>query len=159
MLWFLRWFPQFRDLESLAAMQAETAERCSSFQERCSSLEHDVDSLREANQELTHEKILLQDRLDSAIQDKDRIWESMQTALQGERYALQTMVNHAVQKNGGGVPFGEAHVLPATEIRKPQAPGGIGRSARALPSEIAQRATNTFVKNYMETLGPTEKVG
>lgn len=138
-------------------MQAETAERCSSFAERCSSLEHDVDALRESNQDLIHEKTLLQDRLESAIQDKDRIWEAMQTALSGERYALQTMVNHAVQKNGGGVPFGEAHVLPAAEVRKVQTPGGIGRAARELPSEGARRASNVFVKNYMETLGPIEK--
>ncbi len=146
-------------------MQARTVEECDlkcrslesdnlSLDLKCRSLEHDVTSLQESNQDLIHEKSLLEDRLASAIQDKDRIWDSMQTALQGERYALQTMVNHAVQKNGGGVPFGEAHVLPAAEIRKPQTPGPIGRSARVLPSEMAARATSTFVRGWMETLEP-----
>ncbi len=165
MLWFLRLFSHYRELEALTAMQARTVEECDRNAVRMQelvvdneSLRHDVTSLQESNQDLIHEKSLLEDRLASAIQDKDRLWETTQTALQGERYAYQTMVNHAVQKNGGGIPFGDAHALPPNEVRKVQVPGPIGRSARSLPSEGAMRASNAFVKSYMETLGPDAKV-
>lgn len=152
MLWFLRLFRQFRELESLAVMQSESAEECARNQA-------DIESLREANQQLSTEKLLLEDRLESAIADKDRLWETMQESLRGERYAYQTMVNHATQKTGAGTPYPDAHSLPASEIRKPQAPGPIGRSARVLPSEMAQRQKREFVRNYVDAVGPVEAVG
>lgn len=154
MLWFLRLFPQFRSLASLAEMQARAVEDCD---RKAQSLEHDVASLREANQELVNEKALLEDRLATALEDKERLWNQAQSALEAERYALHTMVNHAVQKNGGGIPFSEAHSLPPNEVRKIQTPGPIGRRGRILPSELAQRKTNEFVTSYMETMGETEK--
>lgn len=160
MLWFLRLFRQFRELDALVLSQAERIEACAKDQERISellveneSLNTDLENLREANQELSSEKSLLEDRLSSAIADKDKLWETMQTALQGERFAYQTMVNHSVQKTGGGIPYPDAHSLPAQSVHKPQEPGPIGRSARVLPSEIAERSTRKFVQEYVENIG------
>ena len=134
-------------------MQAQTVENCDRKESELISLRHDVSSLQEANQELIHEKSLLQDRLESAISDKDRLWDTMQTSLQAERYAYQTMVNHAVQKNGGGIPYADAHSLTPSEVRKLQTPGAVGRSGRRLPSEAAMRDTQEFVSTYMQTMG------
>ena len=159
MLWLLRLFPQFRELEALAAMQAARVEECEGQQQSIETLTAENESLRESNQQLSTEKLLLEDRLESSTQDRDRLWETMQESLRGERYAYQTMVNHAVQKTGAGTPYPDAHSLPASEIRKPQAPGPIGRSARVLPSEMANRASRQFIHDYVERVGPVEAAG
>ena len=156
MLWFLRLFSQFRELEALAEMQAARAEEFDREQGRARTLATDNESLREANQQLTTEKLLLEDRLESSMQDRDRLWETMQESLRGERYAYQTMVNHATQKTGAGTPYPDAHSLPASEVRKIQTPGPIGRSSRVLPSEMASRATKQFIHDYVERVGPVE---
>lgn len=145
-LWFLRLFPQFRNLEALALMQAESTEQC--------------ESLTVTRDELIREKLLLEDRLSAAIADKDRLWDAMQQAMDGERYALHTMVNHAVAKAGGGTPYQDAHTLPPSEIRKVQVAGPVGRRGRELPSQIAARESERFLNEYVETINPqaTEKV-
>lgn len=180
LLWLLRLFPQFRKLEQREAkhckeLGAVRIERLSDLarsesnyqrvlegnarleaeqfdlKNQLASAESDLDSLRNANDELTTEKLLLQDRLDSALNDKDRLWDTMQQALNGERSALKTMVNHSVQKSGGGIPFPEEHSLPANTIRPVQQPGPVGRSGRLLPSEAMGRANNSFIENYFKT--------
>lgn len=163
MNWFLRLFAEYRDLETLVLMQAAKVEECETAAAKISeltteneSLSTDVSNLREANQELVNEKLRLEDRLEAAVTDRDKLWNSMQDAIHGERYAYQTMVNHAVQKNGGGVPFADAHQLPPSEVRKIQTPGPIGRSARILPSEMAARATRDFVEQFVEGLDPAK---
>lgn len=158
---FLRLFAEFRDLEDLVSMQARNFEASDGSYKVLSAvnaeLRTELEDLREANQNLTTDKLLLQDRLESAIGDKEHLWATTNRAMEGERYAYQTMVNHAIQKNGGGIPFPDAHALPPAEIRKPQLPGPIGRSSRMLPSEMAHRATSQFVREFVESLGP-EKV-
>lgn len=152
-LWFLRLFPRFRDLESLAQMQAESAEETGSLVE-------DVANLERVREEMVREKLLLEDRLSAALADKDRLWEAMQQAMDGERYALHTMVNHAVAKSGGGTPYQDAHTLPPSEIRKVQTPGYVGRRGRTLPSEMAEKETEKFLNSWLEQINPqaTEKV-
>lgn len=169
MLRFLRLFGRFREMEALVAMQARNIEECDGTYKALlaekdrlaaglAELRSEIDEVCTANDQLATDKTLLGDRLESAIQDKDRLWETMNQALNGERYAYQTMVNHAVQKTGGGIPYVDAHSLPPSEIRQLQKPGPIGRSSRMLPSEGALRATNSFVREFVETLGPPEKV-
>lgn len=152
-LWFLRLFPRFRDLESLAMMQAESAEESRSLIE-------DIANLERVREELIREKVLLEDRLSGVLADKDRLWEAMQHAIEGERYALRTMVNHAVAKSGGGTPYQDAHTLPPAEIRKVQTPGPVGRRGRVLPSELAAKETENFLNSWLEQINPqaTEKV-
>lgn len=152
-LWFLRLFPQFRNLEALALMQAESAEESRSLVE-------DLKNLEIAREELIREKVLLEDRLSSALADKDRLWDAMQRAMDGERFALRTMVNHAVAKTGGGTPYQDAHALPASEVRKIQTPGPVGRRGRTLPSELAAKESERFMHEWLEQINPqaTEKV-
>lgn len=173
-LWLLRLFRQFRDLETLAVMQARAAERAEEEQRRLTgridsleqsatvsreetdSLHEDITNLQQTRDQLIAEKVLLEDRLTAALQEKDRLWESTNRALDGERYALHTMVNHATQKNGGGTPYPDAHTLPPSEVRQVQRPGPIGRSARMLPSEIAARETARFIDQFVHE-AKTEK--
>lgn len=165
-MWLLRLFPQYRELEALAEMQAARTEQYDQQQNRVhelivqnEALSEDVKQLQEANQQLSTDKLLLEDRLESITQDRAQLWETMQECLRGERYAYQTMVNHATQKTGAGTPYPDAHALPASEVRQIQKPGPIGRSSRSLPSEGAARANREFIRNYVETMGPTEAVG
>lgn len=165
MLFLLRLFSQFRELEALCQMQATKAEEFDKMEARVSeliteneSLNQDFHNLQDSNQELITEKLRLEDRLQSAIEDKQKLWDTMQEALREERFAYQTMVNHAVQQKGFGVPYPEAHTLPADVVRKPQQPGPVGRSARMLPSEAAFRSSMNFIKSYAERVG-TEPEG
>lgn len=151
---FLRLFPQYRDLQNLAAMQAESAEESASLIE-------DLKNLTAVRDALIQEKVLLEDRLSAALAEKDRLWEAMQQAMGNERYALHTMVNHAVAKNGGGTPFQDAHTLPVAEVRKIQTPGPVGRTGRMLTSQIAMQESQRFVSQLagqMTTPQVTEKV-
>jgi hypothetical protein len=152
---FLCLFREFRDLEERANLLARNLEDSDRKASEGIDLKEAMEQLQEETQALSAEKMLLQDRLEAATADRDRLWEMANQALNGERYAYQTMVNHAVQKNGGGIPFGDAHSLPPAEVRKPQTPGPIGRSSRMLPSEGAARRTNQFVREFVETLNPT----
>lgn len=164
MLWLLRLFRTFTDMEALAQTQARQAEArdgrlreldnlaqkrqidCALFEAERNNLRHDLDACREALEELSTEKLLLQDRLDSAIADKDNLWAAMTEALNNERDAYRMTVNHAVQKSGGGIPFPDSHSLPPNLIREPQKPGPVGRRGRLLPSEVASRQTRRYVE-------------
>lgn len=150
-LWFLRLFPQFRDLEALVNMQAAGAEERHAEYD---SLHEDIANLEGVKIQLIAEKALLEDRLAGAIADKDRQWDAMQNAIDGERYALRTMVNHATQKAGGGTPYQDAHALPPSEVRKIQTSGPVGRRGRILPSELASKETNRFVGEWIGQLNP-----
>lgn len=161
MIWLLRLFPQFRELDALVQMQAEKVQEFENLEAKTTdlvvenqSLTQDISNLQEANQELVNEKLRLEDRLEAMTTDRDKLWDTMQDAIHGERYAYQTMVNHAVQKNGGGIPFPDSHSLPPAEVRKIQAPGPIGRAARILPSELAARNTSQFVQGYVARMDP-----
>lgn len=189
-LWFLRRFSQFLELESLSVMQAArieivdrdlvvmTADRdkwrhdcveegnrrselradhrdqVSKLENRVRTLETDLGFSRNACEEMSTEKLLLQDRLDSAIQDKEQLWGTMQEALSGERNALRMQINHAVQKAGGGIPYPDSHALPANAAYQPQKPGPIGRTARVLPSEMQSRANHNFMEEWVATVAP-----
>jgi hypothetical protein len=165
-LTFLRCFSQYRDLESdldaavlkTSAMEARAVEAESQIdivpelRSEIASLQHDVSSLQEANQALETDKTVLQDRLESAIEEKTRIWATFQESLRGERYALQSMANVSVQKTGGGIPFPDAHSLPPNAVPKPQDAGPIGRSSRMLPSEIQDRNNREFIREYVGSM-------
>jgi hypothetical protein len=75
--WFRRWFPD----PELAQLR-----------ETVVSLQHSE----------TCEKLRLEDRLVAAQQDRDRLWESFQQSLQGERTAYQLHINHQHATGGRG---------------------------------------------------------
>ena len=139
LLWFLNLFRPFRELQNLVQLQLEKAEQFDE-QERmleekrtdCQSLQTDLDSLREDHDSLLSDKAVLQDRVDSLIEENGRVWVLLQEALANERNALRTQLNFEVQRHGGGIPYPEAYSLPPNAVRPVQPAGTIGRAARML---------------------------
>lgn len=134
--WLLRLFPAF------LWMEANLVSMRTAFDQ----LSRDLAECRAALAELSTEKLVLQDRLDAALADRDHLWNAMQEALTNERDALRMQVNHAVQKSGGGIPYPDSHSLPAASVRPVQEPGPIGRRGRILASEAGRRQTDIVIE-------------
>jgi hypothetical protein len=124
-LGFLRRFEVFRELE--------TENR---------GLRLDLDRCRTSHQEVTAE-------LSAARADKEKVWAMMQEALENERLAMRTQVNHAVQRTGGTPPYQNAHSLPPNQPQEP-----VGRHGRILPSEAIARNNAAVMNQIIERLEP-----
>jgi hypothetical protein len=160
LLRFLRLFPHFRELEALAEMRLrqtdETEQMCVRAEARIGELAaencglvDDLTACRLSHAELTTEKLLLQDRLDSAIADKDHLWAMVKESMNGERYALKSQVNHAIQRSSGGIPYPEAHSMPENAVPQVQEPGPVGRRARELPSQAVARHDRQMIEEMV----------
>ena len=125
----IRWFlGLFRAYHEMAATLA-------------SSLD-ELDKVSESRAELVTQALILQDRLDATLADRDKLWSTVQEALRGERSAYQAHINMAWQKQNGGIPYPDAPHLPDGAVPPPQAHDPIPR--RELPSESVARRTNQF---------------
>ena len=123
-LHFLRLFLPFRALES---------DRDTSVME-----------LRKTVQELTTEKLILQDRLDNVLADRGNLWDMMKTAIENERGALKTMANYRVQSTYGVTPYPEAGAIES----HPMEP----MPRNIMPSERVTRANQRFTQRFSDTL-------
>ena len=113
------------------------------------ALEQDRDvtvaNLCETVQQLSTDKLLLQDRLDSVLNDRAKLWDMMQTAIENERATLQMQVNFATQQRFGVTPFPDAVKLPdSMEASEHSAP--LGR--RRMPSEDMAFRASQFAKEF-----------
>jgi len=113
----------------------------------CPNLLDEVETLREANRQLITDNARLEDRVEAASEDRNRLWAAMQGALDGERTALHTQINHLVQRSGGGIPYPEAHTLPAVAVPREQSTAPISRAM--MPGEAVARQTAKFVEEYV----------
>lgn len=112
-----------------------------------------IANLQEAAAEARSEATALRQALDDARRDRENVWELVKAALSAERTAVaneraayQMHVNHAVQRQGGGVPYPEAHSLPPEATPKLDAETGpAGRMSRILPSEVYAQAAKSFI--------------
>jgi len=154
---FLRFFALYRALEAELFSLREQAFDRAELQGVCDSLRTDVASLQNANQQLITEKLLLEDRLTAALDDKSNLWKMVGEALDNERSALRMQINHATQRLAGGIPYPDAHALPPNAVPPHQQPGPIGRSARILPSELAARQSRQFVTEFVQSLDPEKR--
>lgn len=101
--------------------------------------QREVEQLRETVDILTREKLVLEERLLAAQEERTRVWALFDKAIEGERAAYQMHVNLSLQRQGAGVPYPEAFHIPPSSI--PNTPGeAIGRKGRVLPSEVVQQA-------------------
>jgi hypothetical protein len=126
LLWFLRLFPLFAVNEA------------------------DLLVCRQAIEDMTADNLRLQDRLDSALAEKEHLWTAMQEAMDNERHAMRMQINHAIQKAGGGIPYPDSHSLPVASILPLQESGPIGRSGRILPSEAVARRNASFSRQFTQ---------
>lgn len=120
-------------------------------------LETELDEARGGYRNEQQARILAEDRLNSAIQDRDKLWDLVQESLRGERFALQTQVNHANQKTGGGIVYEEAHFLPPNVLPKPQEGGPIGRRGRSTLSQAESEMTAIAVEEYAKLRNPQSR--
>ena len=112
------------------------------------SLRAEVDRLREAVAQLTQEKLRMQDRLDTATEDRARLWDMTFRCLDGERTAYQMHINQSWQRQGGGAPYPDVpHLMPSAMERTPG--GSVGRQGRRLPSEAVGMKTNDFIDSLL----------
>lgn len=117
------------------------------------ALEQDRDAtvagLRECVQELTTEKLLLQDRLDAVLQDRSNLWELTKDCINNERLSYQSHINLQWQKQGLPAPWPNSPGMPeGTTPATHQDP--IPR--RELPSEAMARKTRNFYSSVAASL-------
>lgn len=125
---FLRLFSAFRALEQ---------DRDATVANLCESL-----------QQMTTEKLLLQDRLDAVMEDRAKLWGMMERSIENERATLQMQVNFGTQQRFGITPFPEAVHLPPSAEPSAEKSAPFGR--RMMPSEMVAQRTREFVRTYSE---------
>ena len=123
----LRLFPQFRAL--VRARDAAAAEAA---------------LLRSQLAEQSTQSLILQDRLDSALNDRAELWSLTKECINNERATYQRHVNEQWQKQYGIAPYPDAAQLPHQATAKPVERPVVPRSM--LPSEGVRRATQDFFK-------------
>jgi hypothetical protein len=131
----LRLFSYVRDLE--LRIQESRDER-----DRINALESEAEGLRVALAESTQQNLRLQDRLDSALEDRGKLWELTSQCINAERAAYQSHVNMSWREHGLGLPFPDA---PAPPPKSDVVSDPVKR--RMLPSERVAAATAEFVRN------------
>lgn len=147
--WFLSLFPEY--LRTVAWAESSNKVALDSHAE--------ASKLREQVQLLSSEKLILQDRLDSVMNDRAELWRMMETAISNERATLQMQVNFATQQKFGITPFPDAvHLSPEAS-----APGQVSPlSRRQMPSEMIAAGTAKFLKEAQSRFamksGPVEAV-
>lgn len=126
------------------------------------ALAEDAAALRRAHEELVRQNLTLQERLDAAQEDRQKLWrmvekavDSQAAAFANERAAYQMHVNHVVQKQGGGIPYPDAHSLPPRAVPPENPPAPIPR--RQLPSEAVARQTAKFITQMVVPSTTVEK--
>ena len=124
--WFERLFPSVRALESELAQ------------------------VREALREMTQEKLLLQDRLQGARVEREKLWDMVHEALHRERTAYQMHINQSWQRMGAGIPYPEAPHIPPQAVPKPPGSEPVGRQGRILPSEAVAQRTAEFLQSFIK---------
>lgn len=115
---------------------------------RCNQLEIDLSAARDAVARESEERERGEQRIDILTRDRDKLWETLQQALQGERYALQSQANVLSQRSGAGVIYPEAHKIDSPVIS--QEGGPVGRSSRILPSQRAEQVRQDAIRQMVE---------
>ena len=110
-------------------------------------------------QSLSAEKLILQDRLDSVMNDRAELWRMMETAISNERATLQMQINFQTQQKFGVTPFPDAVHLEASQSNHgPSDP----LARRMMPSEMIAAGTAKFMREYRAQhamkSGPVEEV-
>ncbi len=140
-LWFLRLFSYVLELEldnNRLRVQRDNA------QDGMTELNTLAESLRR--------------RLEDCESDRQHLWtlvsdalSSERTAFANERAAYQMHVNHAVQRQGGGIPYPGAHSLPPNVLTNLDAEtGAAGRKGREIPSIAVRQRFDQLVHNAVE---------
>lgn len=135
---FLRLFKEFRDIEAYCGTCNDLAVKSGA----------EAIQLREALQEQNTQNLLLQDRLDAAMDDRAKLWGMMERAIENERATLQMQCNFTVQQKFGITPFPDApHLPPSAE---PSAENAAPFARRMMPSELVAHRIAQFAKTHAQ---------
>ncbi len=149
-LWFLRMFPQFRAAETFVNKVGESHELAERWRKECDSTTKIVRDLRRELAEAKNQQLLIQDRLESALADKSRIWDLFNDAYHSSLSALRMQVNDAYKTKWGTTPYPEEWAPPDNLTRDPNRksePMGRGFTP---PSEMVRRQTVTSLPEMLE---------
>lgn len=116
------------------------------------ALEQDRDAtvleLRDALQEASTEKLLLQDRLQASEESVSKLWTMVDDAQKRAYRAMEMQINFAVQQRFGITPYPEATQLP--ESHGPANPDPVARWQT--PSEKIAAARAKFQSEFLEEI-------
>ena len=150
-LWFLRLFTAFTDMEGMVDLTSRNYEKQSGVYGEKLRIEHERDSLksdlvfvRAAHDELKTENLRLQDRVDAMAEDRRQLWDLVNTSLSGERASYQMQINENWQKSYGVVPYTDAAQIPPNRGATEGNVGPVAGGRRMLPSEVRAKATRDF---------------
>lgn len=101
-------------------------------------------ALRGQLQEAQSRELILQDRLDGALDERQKIWDMLQEALNGERTAYQAHVNVEWQRKGFGAPYPEAPHLDSSAV--PQQSDVHSTPRRRIGSELVADGQRKFIE-------------
>jgi hypothetical protein len=97
--------------------------------------------------ELQRQNLMLQDRLDAALEDRSRLWSLMEKSIDEMKIAYQMHINAQWQKQGNGKPYPEAPGIHEAQLSKNMDPV-VPR--QMLPSEAVRLATSKFIQDYLK---------
>lgn len=150
LVWFLRLFPAYRELDFALKTSVSNYEKQSGAYGENSRLktelqisEGTLDAVRARLAELEQENIRLQDRLEFAQADRARVWDSFEASLANERMSYQMQINSSWQQKCGVTPFPDAPHLPDSQSARPERLGPIGPGVR-LMSDVVDTARHNY---------------
>lgn len=136
-IWFLRLFSRFRQLEAI---------------------EHDETELRNLRRQvdvLQNENTRLQDRMDAVIEDRSRMWDMLGRATKSMETSYQALANIQWQRTNGTIPYPDAPHLKPKPAEEEQ-PASFGRQTRATTSEMINRRTREYLTTLSEQVSSSK---
>jgi hypothetical protein len=107
----------------------------------------EAERLREAVRDLQQEKLMLQDRLDSTMADRGKLWDLTRECINNERTAYAMQINAQWQKQGFGAPYPDAPKLPPSA--EPSLDPVSGPARPRFASTRVAHATEQFIQDYV----------
>ena len=153
-LWFLRLFPEFRGLESqikeILAQLYQSDTRAEQWQKEAESTANLNATLRDEIAELKTDKIMLQDRLESALADKSHLWTLVMQSLDSERQSLRQQVNELAKGKWGTSPYPENWSPPDKLTRDPNASKEAMGRPISITSDVVRRQAMQTLEDAIE---------
>lgn len=144
---FLRMFMWVRELELETQRERD---RISQYAGELQAKDLELEEVREALEARNRENLLLQDRVDSAREDRGKLWELLRDRLQAADSALKMQVNVGFQRSYGISPYPDEVKLPSGAEADLESP--LSTPRRMTPSEAMGKQTQRFVQELRAKL-------
>lgn len=118
--------------------------------------EDQIAALRQSLQDVTVEKLIAEDRLRSAIVDKEQLWKLMSQSIQDMKVAYQMHINLSWQKQGLPAPYPESPGMGPEQVSAQQMPADRTIPRPMLASEAVALHKKRFIDQYFKGQAPEE---